>query len=206
MDSIDSAPAKGDKRERTRARLLDAALELTRERGFERVTVQDIAERAGLTTGAIYGNFKNRDALFIALAERQWGPPRPVFRPGGAFADLMEAMAAATIASFADRAPAAVGAFTYRAYVLRTPEARVRFHDAMARGYDAGAAWLKAAFDEKDLPMPPDLLVRVINALVEGLTFQRLMTPDLCPDEVVYAAFRALAGSAEAPIRAPTPS
>jgi hypothetical protein len=113
----------------------------------------------------------------------------------------MEAMAAATIASFADREPAAVGALTYRAYVLRTPEARLRFHEAMARGYEAGAAWLKASFAEDDLPMAPDLLVKVINAQVEGLTQLRLLTPELCPDEVVYAAFRAIAG-----VRVPTRS
>jgi len=194
MSASDSGPPRGDKRERTRARLLDSALELTRERGFEGVTLQDIAERAGVTTGAIYGNFKNRDALFIALAERQWASPRPVFRPGASFAELMESMAAATIASFADREPAAVGALTYRAYVLRTPEARTRFHDAMARGYEAGATWLKANFADDELPMAPDLLVRVINTQVEGLTQLRLLTPELCPDEVVYAAFRAIAG------------
>jgi hypothetical protein len=64
----------------------------------------------------------------------------------------------------------------------------------MARGYEAGAAWLRANFTPGELPMPPDLLVRVINAQVEGLTQLRLLTPELCPDEVVYAAFRALAG------------
>jgi hypothetical protein len=62
----------------------------------------------------------------------------------------------------------------------------------MARGYDAGAAWLASKFDAQDLPMAPEVLVRVINALVEGLTFQRLLTPELVPDEVIYAAFRAV--------------
>jgi AcrR family transcriptional regulator len=187
------APPKGDKRDRTRTRLLDAALALTREKGFERTTVQDIAQRAGVSTGSIYGNFRNRDALFMALAERQWAPVRPVFRKGASFAELMEAMAAATLAALPDREPAAVGALTFRAYALRNVEVRAGFHDAMARGYEAGAAWLGAMFDARELPMPPDVLVRVINALVEGLTFQRLLTPELCPDEVFYAAFRALA-------------
>ena len=185
---------KGDKRERTRARLLDAALALTREKGFEQATVQDIAQRAGVSTGSIYGNFRNRDDLFMALAERQWGPIEPDFRPGASFADLMEAMAAATLAAIAHREPAAVGALTFRAYALRHEDVRSRFRDAMADGYDAGAAWLVSVFDERDLPMAPDILVRVINCLVEGLTFQRLLTPELVSDEVVYAAFRALAG------------
>ena len=41
--------------------------------------------------------------------------------------------------------------------------------------------------------MPPDTLVRVIHALTEGLVMQPILTPDLCPDEVFYASFAALA-------------
>ena len=58
---------KGDKRDRTRAKLLEAARSLIREKGHEHTTLDAIAERAGMTTGAIYGNFKNRDELFLAL-------------------------------------------------------------------------------------------------------------------------------------------
>jgi hypothetical protein len=36
--------------------------------------------------------------------------------------------------------------------------------------------------------------VRVIHALTEGLVLQRLLTPELIPDEVFYAAFETLAG------------
>src|SRR3954470_7195221 len=89
---------KGDKRERTRAALLDAALALTREKGFEETTLQDVAERAGMTTGAIYGNFRNRDELFMALAVRQWAPIKPNIAKGASFAELMHAMAEATLA------------------------------------------------------------------------------------------------------------
>jgi hypothetical protein len=46
---------------------------------------------------------------------------------------------------------------------------------------------------EKDLPMPTGQLVRVLHALTEGLVFQRLLTPELVPDEVFRAAFGALA-------------
>jgi hypothetical protein len=47
--------------------------------------------------------------------------------------------------------------------------------------------------------MPPDTLVRVLHALTEGLVFQRLLTPELFPDKVFYAAFGAL--SATSPSR-----
>ena len=41
--------------------------------------------------------------------------------------------------------------------------------------------------------LSPDDLVRVLHALIEGLVMQRILTPELCPDEVFYAAFAALA-------------
>ena len=41
--------------------------------------------------------------------------------------------------------------------------------------------------------LPAEHLVRVIHALTEGLVLQRILTPELCPDEVFFAAFAALA-------------
>ncbi|QUD87315.1 TetR/AcrR family transcriptional regulator [Phenylobacterium montanum] len=184
---------KGDKRERTRTALLDAALALTREKGFEQTTLQDVAERAGMTTGAIYGNFKNRDELFMALAVRQWAPIRPLFRRGSSFAELMQALAEAVLASIPDRRPAAVGALTFRAYALRHETVRAAFSEELAKGLSSGATWMQAVFAAEDLPMPAEIMVRVINALIEGLLFQRFLAPELTPDEVFYAAFAALA-------------
>ena len=185
---------KGDKRERTRAALLDAALALTREKGLEATTLQDVAERVGMTTGAIYGNFMNRDELFMALAVRQWAPIKPQFTPGASFAELMHAMAEAVLAAIPDRRPAAAGALSFRAYALRNESVRESFRDEMANGLAAGATWMESALAADDLPMPADTLVRVINSLIEGLLFQRFLTPELMPDEVFYAAFAALAG------------
>ena len=41
--------------------------------------------------------------------------------------------------------------------------------------------------------MPAEHLVCVIHALIEGLVFQRILTPELVPDEAVVGAFTALA-------------
>src|SRR5215467_2571537 len=87
---------KGDKRERTRAKLLEAARWLIREKGHENATLEEIAERAGMTTGAIYGNFKNREELFIALGQAYWAPIKPRVPPGATFAEAMRAFARAT--------------------------------------------------------------------------------------------------------------
>jgi AcrR family transcriptional regulator len=182
---------KGDKRERTRAALLEAARALVRERGYERTTLEEVAKRAGMTTGAIYGNFKNRDELFIALGQKYWAPVVPKVATGATFADAMRALAKATLAAAHDRAPVAVGRLTGLAYTLTNSELRARVHEITKSSYEFGAEWLRA-FDERELPMPADVLVRVIHALIEGLVLQRILTPELCPDEVFYEAFAAL--------------
>jgi len=184
---------KGDKRERTRAKLLAAARELIREKGYARTTLQDVAARAGMTSGAIYGNFKNRDELFISLADAHWAPIRPKVKAGATFADVMHALAAATLAALPDREKAAVGRLTGMAYTLGQDQLRARVRELTAQSYAFGASWLRASIDERELPMPPDHLVRVIHALTEGLVFQRLLTPELVPDDVFYEAFAALA-------------
>ena len=185
---------KGDKRDRTRAALLEAARTLIRDKGYERTTLEDVASRAGMTTGAIYGNFKNRDELFIALGQTYWAPVKPQIKAGATFAEAMRALAKATLAAVDERRPAAIGRLTGLAYTLKNPELRARVHDITQSSYEFGAEWL-AQFDRSELPMPPKHLVRVIHALIEGLVMQRILTPDLCPDEVFYAAFAALASS-----------
>src|SRR5690242_307560 len=110
---------KGDKRHRTRAKLLEAARTLIREKGYEHATLDAIAARAGMTTGAIYGNFKNRDELLLALGQTYWAPIKPVVKPKGAtLAEIMAALADATIAALPDRSSAAVGRLTGMAYTL----------------------------------------------------------------------------------------
>ncbi len=50
--------------------LLDAALELFADRGFGATSIPDICARAGLTKGAFYSNFTDKEALFLALLDR----------------------------------------------------------------------------------------------------------------------------------------
>ena len=184
---------KGDKRDRTRAKLLEAARAMIREKGYARTTLEAVARRAGMTTGAIYGNFKNRDELFIALGQAYWAPVKPRIKPGATFAEAMHAMAKATLDAIPDRTTAALGRLTGMAYALSSPGLRARVREVTAGSYELGEEWLRTLWDERELPMPPEQLVRVIHALIEGLVLQRIVTPELFPDDVFYAAFGALA-------------
>ena len=183
---------KGDKRQRTRTALLEAARALIRQKGYERTTLEEVAARAGMTTGAIYGNFKNRDELFVELGQTYWAPITPKIPANSTFAEAMRALAKATLAAVDERRPAAVGRLTGLAYTLTNQELRLRVHEITKTHYEMGAEWLRG-FDASELPMRPAHLVCVLHALIEGLVMQRILTPDLCPDDVFYEAFSALA-------------
>jgi AcrR family transcriptional regulator len=58
------------KSEETGRKILDAALDLFREEGFDEATMRAIAARAGVATGAAYYYFPSKDAIVLAFYER----------------------------------------------------------------------------------------------------------------------------------------
>ncbi|NDJ89787.1 TetR/AcrR family transcriptional regulator [Mycolicibacter kumamotonensis] len=56
----------------TRSLLLDAAEEVFAEKGFTTATLDDIAQAAGYTKGAIYKHFAGKEELFLAVNDRYW--------------------------------------------------------------------------------------------------------------------------------------
>jgi AcrR family transcriptional regulator len=58
------------RRERTRNLLLDAAKDVFAQRGFEGASLEEIAEAAGYTRGAIYKHFGSKEELFLAVNKR----------------------------------------------------------------------------------------------------------------------------------------
>ena len=47
----------------TERNILQAALTLMRERGFDKVSIRDICKQAGITTGAFYHHFPSKESL-----------------------------------------------------------------------------------------------------------------------------------------------
>ena len=58
--------------QKTRRYLLDAALEVFWRDGVIRASLQAIAQEAGVTRGALYWHFKNKEDLFETLFEQQY--------------------------------------------------------------------------------------------------------------------------------------
>jgi TetR/AcrR family transcriptional regulator, transcriptional repressor for nem operon len=65
-----------------RKRILDAAAQLFRERGFENVTVAEVMSAAGLTHGGFYGHFDSKEDLIAAAMAHE-----PTARRGRAVAE-----------------------------------------------------------------------------------------------------------------------
>jgi AcrR family transcriptional regulator len=62
-------PAQQARSRATRERLLAAAERVFAEKGYDGAKLSDIAEAAGVSVGAVYFRFKDKDALFQAIAE-----------------------------------------------------------------------------------------------------------------------------------------
>lgn len=59
-----------NKSEQTRQRILEAALELFRAKGFAAATMREVAAAAGMATGAAYYYFASKEAIVLAFYDR----------------------------------------------------------------------------------------------------------------------------------------
>lgn len=184
---------KGDKRERTRAKLIEVAAQVIGEKGYERVTLEEVATRADMTRGAIYGNFKNREDLILAVVESRWQPIAPAWRPGAGLKEQLRLLGEAVVAAVPTRRAQAIGAFSFQQYALTHEELRRRLVEVNAEIYRWAEQGLLQVVPESALPMPANQFVRVLHAVTDGLLYLRFLTPELMTDEVICAAFEALA-------------
>ncbi|WP_329537467.1 TetR/AcrR family transcriptional regulator (plasmid) [Streptomyces sp. NBC_01450] len=115
MDRPDVTATERVDAARNRARLLEAAARLVAERGAGHLTMQEVAEAAGVGKGTLFRRFGDRDGLLLALlseAEAEFqetyteGPPP--LGPGAPPRDRLEAFGCALIERIA--ADADVGA------------------------------------------------------------------------------------------------
>jgi len=65
------------KAEETGLRILDSALTLFREEGFDTATMRDIAEKAGVATGAAYYYYASKDAIVMDFYQRSCAEMQP---------------------------------------------------------------------------------------------------------------------------------
>lgn len=62
-------PYPKDHKTRSRARIVEAARELFNTHGFDRVSIDMVMRKAGLTRGAFYAHFASKEALFAEAVD-----------------------------------------------------------------------------------------------------------------------------------------
>lgn len=68
-----------ERRAERRQQILDAAFVCAAREGFHRMTMADVIATSGLSAGAVYGYFKSKDELILALADLAVGQVEPAF-------------------------------------------------------------------------------------------------------------------------------
>jgi len=86
---------------RTRQKVLDAARGLFAERGYDAATIRDIAKGAGMSTGAVFANFQDKNELFEAVQIEDMANMLTDFRNGaGADGQVRDRLAGAMTAGY----------------------------------------------------------------------------------------------------------
>jgi AcrR family transcriptional regulator len=150
-----------------------------------------------MSRGAIYGNFRNREELLFAVVATLWQPVTPQLRPGATIRELLEGIGRAVAEAAQERRPMAVGAASFQEYALSHPRMAKVVAEENTKIYARLAQHLTTLIPQDQLPMPAETFVRVTHALSDGLMFAHFMSPEEFTEDVIIAAFRALAGPAD---------
>ncbi|MFE3202341.1 TetR/AcrR family transcriptional regulator [Embleya sp. NPDC059237] len=177
-----------------RTACLRAARELLEENGSAALSLRAVARRAGVSTGAPYRHYADREALLSAVAAegyRELAEHLAAAHPSPATPDELADVAVAYVRFALDRP--AVFRVMFAEPCDPTNQDRV---DATAAIKDYVRGIARAAFPHGD----PDALSTMVWALVHGLAFLHLdgkldaSTPDVVADHVrttVHALFTA---------------
>jgi AcrR family transcriptional regulator len=205
---------RAEKQARTRAELIETAGAVFAQRGYAGASVEEIAERAGYSHGAVYSNFAGKSDLFLAvfedymagraqeLAETQAGlaEDAPLEKRARALADQWMERFAGDRESFLLH-------LEFLANSRREPELAKRFGTRSAALREAIAAYIGRYQQEEgaEAPLAPADLALVLRALGIGLAIEALVSPaavrdDLYGDfvELLVTMMREHASSAEA--------
>lgn len=209
------ATARLSRRERqgqTRAALMAAAAAVFAERGLERASIDEIAERAGFTKGAFYANFASKEALFLAMLDERFAERIEEIDRVIASGEAVEAQARRAGADFGDHVAADLEwqrlFFEFAAHAARHPEFRSELVERyralrgrIAEGYRRRAAELGV-----ESPLPVDAVALMTFAMANGVALEKLLEPEAVPDDlygtmlaVFFAGLRSLAEAGAAP-------
>jgi AcrR family transcriptional regulator len=180
---------RAQRRQQTRARLLDAAGQVFARRGFHAATIDEVADAAGYTKGAVYSNFANKDALFLALLDQRLAAQLEQVEALYAIEsseELRAALRGRTEQEFAAARDFGVLSLEFSLYAMRSPAAQAELATRyrQLRGRLAELITKRYTSHQTAPPMPPEHLAALVLATDTGLFLQYSAEPGALPWEL----------------------
>jgi AcrR family transcriptional regulator len=178
---------RAEQQAQTRARLIEAAARVFARRGYQAASVEEIAEDAGYSHGAVYSNFEGKADLFLAVFEDYMAERvRELAETQAALPEDAppEARARALADQWMDRLARDRESMTlhmeFIAHADRNPELARRFGSRSMAMREAVARYIAHYQQEAgmELAMDVDDLALVLRALGIGLAIESLVSPD----------------------------
>jgi AcrR family transcriptional regulator len=173
------------RRARTREALLDAAAAVFAKRGFHAASLDEIAEAAGYTRGAIYKHFADKEELLqevcLRLNERAFAEFDELPNIDQPWEDVHVDEIAEHWRSMVEReVDLRIVMMEFLLYALRNPGMRERALELRRANGRALADYLgqRAAEAGEKLPLPPDDLAAVFGTASDGFAEAALFDPD----------------------------
>jgi AcrR family transcriptional regulator len=176
------------KREANRDRILLAARTVFGARGFRGATIEEIADEAGLSNGAIYYNFDSKDALFLALLDERLDERLEHLRRTFAGGDAgLGAEARDVTRSFKESREWRLLLLEFVVYAARNPGFAKKFKAHKRKLRAALADAIDAHLSARGIaaPIPTDQLALALTGLANGLAIEELADPGAVADELL---------------------
>lgn len=187
---------RAESQQRTRARIIEAATRLFLRDGFRGTSLEQVADEAGFTIGAVYSNFEGKTAMGIAVIDELYAREERRLReavasvPVGDREALFEALSAWADSTIGDpnwtRLEIEIAAFSAHEDVHRA---------ATAARYARLRTWCRELIEERlGGAVDSELLATAAVGLALGVGAQRAADPDI-PGAAWSEALRALVGA-----------
>jgi AcrR family transcriptional regulator len=190
---------RDEKKAQTRERLIDAASKVFARKGFAATSVDEVAEEAGVTKGAVYSNFDSKEHLVRAVLderlERQFRDiPEAVERHESIEEDAARASKEFGTVLERERDAVLLG-LEFAIYAVRNPD----FYDDFVAYHRAAQHDIARIIEDRlqaggdKLQVPAEQLASLFNAIGNGVALERMMDPGSVSDEMLGLVFAAVA-------------
>jgi AcrR family transcriptional regulator len=179
-----------EKKAQTRERLIEAAARVFAEKGFASTSLDEVADAAGLTKGAVYSNFENKEDLVVAVLrahqDRQSGI-KDIATAAGTLEEQQAVAGRLFSESVAQERDAFLLLLDFTAYALRNPAVYADFLERHRAGHKEVAEMIEEAGagpNTKGFKTDPYRAAMIFEVIGNGIAFEKLIDPEGVPDDL----------------------